>query len=160
MTARDDNDLLRLRLLGRSLACESIGDLDRDLVLAENSPGKLDLAMVEGADNLGQSLAIAVTTPLGGDVFNTEFGFDGLNALSDATTPLLIRERIRVGLVMLLRKDPRVARIVDIKLADRRLDSPEASAARRLDVRVVFETVTGETLALGAGPSGARMIDG
>src|SRR4051812_14275633 len=109
MAPRDERDLLRTRLLGRAPRCALVGDLTRDLVLARDAGGKVDLEFVEGMDALGQSLSVAVTTPLGGDVFNTDFGFDGLNALSDATTPLLVRERVRVGIVSLLRKDPRVS---------------------------------------------------
>lgn len=158
--ARDEIGMLRAQLLGRGLACAPVGDLERDLVLEQDAEGRVDLAMVEGVDNLGQSLAIAVTTPLGGDVFNTDFGFDGLTALADAATPLLIRERVRVGIVTLLRKDPRVSRIVDVKLVDHRLENPNANAARQLDVRVVFETVSGDRLALSAGTLGARTTHG
>ncbi len=160
MAPRDEQELLRTRLLGRAPRCALVGDLARDLVLARGADGKVDLDMVAGMDALGQSLSVAVTTPLGGDVFNTDFGFDGLNALSDATTPLLVRERVRVGIVSLLRKDPRVSRVVDVKLVDQRLESPDAGPARRLDVRVVFETVTGDRLALSAGPNGARTTNG
>ena len=42
---------------------------------------------VEAIDNLAQSLAVALTTALGSDVFNTDFGFDGLNALVEETDP-------------------------------------------------------------------------
>lgn len=160
MAPSDERELLRTRLLGRAPRCAAVEDLARDLVLTRGANGKVDLAMVEGVDALGQSLSLAVTTPLGGDVFNTDFGFDGLNALSDETTPMLVRERVRVGLVSLLRKDPRVSRVVDVKLVDQRLEAPGTGAARRLDVRVVFETVTGDRVALSAGPGGARTTNG
>lgn len=160
MASTEERELLRARLLGRGLACVPVEELTRDLVLARNPDGTVDLALVSGVDNLTQSLAIAVTTPLGGDVFNTGFGFDGLNALADETSPLLVRERVRVGLVNLLRKDPRVARVVDVKLMDQRLETPSTGAARQLDVRVVFETVSGEQLTLNAGALGARSNHG
>ncbi|MBZ4422792.1 hypothetical protein [Myxococcus sp. RHSTA-1-4] len=160
MAPRDEREQLRTRLLGRAPRCAAVADLARDLVLERGAGGKVDLAMVEGMDALGQSLTLAVTTPLGGDVFNTDFGFDGLNALSDETTPMLVRERVRVGLVSLLRKEARVSRVVDVKLVDQRLEPPGTGAARRLEVRVVFETVTGDRLAMSTGPGGARTANG
>jgi len=101
-----------------------------------------------------------VLTPLGGDVFNTDFGFDGLNALADETTPTLQRERVRVSIVALLRKDRRVSRIVDVKLVDQRLEAPTTGAARQLDVRVVFEALSGDQLTLSAGNAGTRLQNG
>jgi phage baseplate assembly protein W len=150
-------NLLRRRLLGRGLALTRTSDLGRDLVLRADGT---DLEMVDGVDNLAQALSVAVLTPLGGDVFNLEFGFDGLNALVDETTPLLQRERVRISIVKLLRNDPRVARVVDVRLIDSRLDQPTTGAARLLDVRVVFEAVTGDALTLSAGNAGARLSDG
>lgn len=150
-------DLLRKRLLGRGLALEPVGALGRDLVMTAD--GK-DLAQVAGVDNLAQSLAVAVLTPLGGDVFNTGFGFDGLNALSDETRPALQRERVRVSIVQLLQKDARVARVVDVRLVDGRLDASTTGAARELDVRVVFEAVSGDRLTLSAGNAGTRLTNG
>jgi hypothetical protein len=146
-------DLRRPELLGRGLASPLVEpgvDLGRDLALA-HGPGGLDLATVQGADNLGQCLAVAVTTVLGSDVFNTEFGFDGMAALAEETEPVLARERVRVSLIRLLGRDPRVRRIVDLKLVDRRLEPPGSAdggaafgAARTLEVQVAFETVAGD----------------
>jgi hypothetical protein len=152
-------DVERRRLLGRGLRCEPVTDLGRDLLLRRGPGGKLDLDFVEGIDNLGQVLAIAVTTPLGGDTFNVDFGFDGLNALADEELPILQRERIRVAIVNVLRKDPRVARIVDVKLLDGRLERPAPSGRRELEVRVVFEAVSSDRLALTAGTSGAGLTN-
>jgi phage baseplate assembly protein W len=140
--------LARRRLLGWSVACEQIApgvDLGRDVRLANG-----DLVQVTEIDALGQSLQLALTTLLGSDAFNTEFGFDGLNALAEETNPILARERIRVAVITVLRREPRVSRILDVKLSDGRLDRLRG-AARDLDVRVSFETVTGdaETVTLG-----------
>jgi phage baseplate assembly protein W len=157
MDLEAQKDLLRRRLLGRGLALVRAGDLGRDLTL---TPDGKDLALVDGVPNLAQALSVAVLTPLGGDVFETDFGFDGLNALVDETTPLLQRERVRVAIVTLLRKDPRVGTIVDVKLVDGRLEQPTTGAARQLDVRVVFETITGDPLTLTAGPTGTRLTHG
>lgn len=152
--------LQRRKLLGSGLRCDPIADLGRDLVLDRNVNGLLDLALVDGVDNLTQSLVVAVMTPLGADVFNTGFGFDGLNALTEVDSPVLQRERVRVSMVNLLRRDPRVSRVVDVKLLDGRLDAPQTSAQRRLDVRVVFETVSSDRLTLTTGPSGTGLGHG
>ena len=58
-------------------------------------------------------------------MFDTGFGFDGLNALVEETNPVIARERVRVAVIQVLRRDPRVRRIVDLQLDD---------AARRDDV--------------------------
>jgi phage baseplate assembly protein W len=144
---------IRRRLLGWSAACpETLPgvDLGRDLALVTDADGKVDLGRVQGIDNLAQSLTIALTTLLGSDIFNTDFGFDGLNALVEESSPVLVRERVRVSIVQLLRKDPRVRRIVDVNLAGGGFEPPppgfsERSGvvmSRELDVRVVFETVS------------------
>jgi len=157
MDAEAQKAVVRRRVLGRGLALTPVGDLGRDLVLR---PDGTDLAMADGADHFANVLATAVLTPLGGDVFNTDFGFDGLNALAEETTSALQRERVRVSIVALLRKDRRVSRIVDVKLVDQRLEAPTTGAARTLDVRVAFETVSGDQLTLSAGNAGTRLQNG
>ena len=145
-----ERELLRTRLLGRSVKCEETMpgvDLGRDLVLVTGPDGR-DLARVEGIDNLGQALSIAITTRLGDDLFNTQFGFDGLRALAEETDPVLVRERVRVAVIQVLRKDPRVRRILDVKLDDGQLDRP-AAGSRVLNVRVDFETVSGDQATAG-----------
>jgi hypothetical protein len=151
-----EQDLRRRKLLGTGLACRPVDsglDIGRDLALSRG-PGGLDLAVVDGMDNLTQCLEVALTTVLGSDVFNTEFGFDGINALVEETDRLLLRERVRVSIIRLLARDARVRRIVDLKLLDGRLDAPQgggdADSASRLDrwrtvdVQVSFETVAGD----------------
>jgi len=147
-----ERQLVRRRLLGWGLACELTEgalDIGRDLAFTTGAGGR-DLALVEGMDNLGQVLKTALTTPLGGDVFNVDFGFDGLNALAEETVPVLVQERVRIAIVTLLKKDPRVRRIVDVTLEDGRLKNP-GSAARALDVRVAFETASADTATLTLG---------
>lgn len=154
-----EKQLLRRRLLGWGLACEAIQkdlDIGRDLRMEMGSNG-LDFAQVDTTrlnkdreDNLGQSLSIALTTALGSDIFNIQFGFDGINAIAEETNPIMIRERIRVAIIQLLQKDPRVRRIVDIKLEDGRLDVP-TPGSRELDVRVVFEVISGEQASINLG---------
>ncbi len=148
-----EQQLLRRRLLGWGLICEPVFpglDLGRDLQLVVNANNKRDFAKIEALDNLSQDLTIALTTALGSDIFNTQFGFDGINALAEETNPIMIRERIRIAIIQLLQKDPRVRRIVDIKLEDGRLDLP-IPGSRELDVRVVFEVISGEQATINLG---------
>ena len=144
MDPEREREILRRRLLGQGLACRPFSSfaLGRDLELIAGPRG-FDLRQVSGIDNLGQALEIALTTLLDSDVFNTEFGFDGLNALATETDPILLRERVRIAVIQVLRRDPRVRRIVDVKLGDGRLEAP-AAGSRELDVKVVFETVTAD----------------
>ena len=147
-----ERELLRERALGWGLACEEVMpgvDLGRDISLIDG-PGGLDFARVSAMDNLVQSLKIALTTCLGSDIFNTNFGFDGLNALAEETNPVMVRERVRISIIQLLRNDPRVRNIVDVKLGDERLDS-SVTRDRVLDVRVVFEVVSGDRLTVDLG---------
>lgn len=152
---------LRRRALGWGLACEMVDpgvDIGRDLVLADRA-GRQDFAIVDGVANLGQSLQIALTTLLGSDLFNTDFGFDGLNALAQETHPVLVRERVRVSVIRTLHRDPRVRRVLDIQVGPEPMPnaSPEqkkeqlSANERILDVRVAFEVITGEQASLSLG---------
>jgi phage baseplate assembly protein W len=157
-----ERDAVRRRLLGWSVACDPLlpgVDHGRDLVLQGGNGEPLDLARVASMDCLGQSLEIAITTALGSDVFNTAFGFDGLNALVEETEPVLIRERVRIAVIQLLLKEPRIRQILDVNLGDERL-RPGASAtlaesaeraSRTLDVSVSFETVSHDQASLNLG---------
>lgn len=129
-------------------------DLGRDLVMTER-PGGIDLAMVSGAAALSQSLALALTTLEGSDIFNTAFGFDGLNAMVEESDPVMVRDRARISVVRVLGKEPRVRRILDVKLGDDRLERVVAPG-RVLNVRVLFEVATGRQLRLGFGGADMR----
>ena len=155
-----DREIIRTRLLGRGPALEHTMpglDVGLDLALAQSEAGT-DLAFVDGIDNLLQDLRVALTTLVGSDVFNTEFGFDGLNAMVEETNPVLIRERVRIAVIQVLRRDPRIRRIVDVHLEDLgaeeptvdRLQMPEPGS-RELDVQVRFETITGDQLTASIG---------
>ena len=138
---------LRRRTLGWGLQAPLLspgGDLGRDLVFAPGSNGR-DLALVAGTENLAQGLALALTTLLGSDVFNVRFGFDGLNALAEETNPMIARERIRVAVIQVLRQDPRVRRILDVKLGNEG-EGEGMVDRRRLKVEVAFETITGDSV--------------
>jgi len=145
-----EREALRQRILGWSAACDLIApgvDLGRDLRLVEGPTG-LDLARVSGIDTLQQSLAIALTTLLGSDIFNTQFGFDGIRAMAEESSVVLARERIRIAVIQTLRQDPRVRRIIDVKLEDGRLERPPS---RELEVRVAFEVHSGDQLTVDLG---------
>ena len=140
-----EQELLRRRALGRGLAFPQIFpnvDLARDIQLVRGSAG-LDFGQVAGMENLTQCLEVALTTLLDSDIFNTDFGFDGLNALVEETNPVLARERVRVAVIQVLRKDPRVRRIIDVKLTDGQLETP-LPGSRDLHVQVAFETISGD----------------
>jgi phage baseplate assembly protein W len=166
-------ELLRNRLLGRSVACPPIlpgVDIGRDLVMAQG-PSGLDLVPTTGIDALGQALQIALTTALGSDIFNTDFGFDGINALVEETNAVMARERVRISVIQVLRKDPRVRGILDLKLLDGRLDPLNAGEVapaneplearierwRSVNVNVAFETISADqaTISLGKVVPGA-----
>lgn len=146
---------LRHNLLGRGLELRQVMpgyDLGVDLVLTKG-PAGVDFAQVQDFSNLEQGLTLAITTALGSDVFNSEFGFDGLNAIAEETDPIMQRERIRISIIRLLQKDVRIRRIVDVKLDGGQLDraaragqtQQERMTARgMLDITVTFETHTGE----------------
>ncbi len=146
----DDTDRRR-RLLGWGVASAEIAPgaaLARDVVLVAG-PGGLDFARVEGLDALAQDLTVAMTTARGSDPFNTTFGFDGLNALTDDTPPGLVGERLRLAVMALLQRDARVRRILDVTVG--------RSRGRTLDVTVRFEALGGDQVEIGLGTVG---IDG
>ncbi|MCG5444172.1 hypothetical protein NIE79_002317 [Micromonospora sp. NIE79] len=151
------------RYLGWGLAFESTMpgvDLARDVVFDDGPNGRV-LAVVAGTENVAQSLAVALTTLRGSNVFDATFGFDGLNALAEQIEPNLIREQVRIGIITLLDRDPRVRKIVDVNLDDGRLgvgatgadDAAGAAlrSSRTLQVQVQFETITDDRLSVHLG---------
>ena len=147
-------ELVRRAVLGWGLACPEIlpgVDLGRDLQLITQPDGTKDFALVEGVENLGQSLTVALTTLLGSDVFNVAFGWDGLNALAEETSPSIMRERTRVSVAQLLRRDPRVRRITDVSLSGEGGIQAPTGGSRELEVKVAFETAAMEQAALSLG---------
>lgn len=140
----DDAPIRLEAALGRAPALAPVApglELGRDLVI-DDGPGGLDLAMVSGAAALEQALTLALTTLEGADLFNTGFGFDGLNAMVEESDPVMVRERIRIAVVRVLQKEPRVRRVLDVKLGDDRLERVVAPG-RTLNVAVAFEVATG-----------------
>jgi hypothetical protein len=147
-----DADIRRRRVLGVGLRADLISphDIARDVVLAANENGT-DLALVDGFENLCQDLSVGLTTLRRSDVFNSQFGFLGLSALTDQTSPVLAREGVRAAVAEFLVSDPRVRQITDVQL-DNPMRDPSDEGRRTLAVRVRFDTITGETAAItGAG---------
>lgn len=145
------------RYLGWGLAfAETMPGIDiaRDISFSAAANGRI-LDLVRGTANVTQALSVALTTLRGSDVFDAEFGFDGLNALTRNIEPILAREQIRVGVITVLDRDPRVRSIVDVNLDDGRLGSgsvqPGLRASRTLEVRVQFETITDDRLTVNLG---------
>jgi phage baseplate assembly protein W len=141
------------RALGLGLACELVEpgmDLGRDLRLTAG-PNGTDLRTVAGIDNLDQCLAVALTTALGSDVFNTAFGFDGLSVLTEEANAGVARERVRVSVINVLAGDARVRSIVDLRMG------AEVGPGRALEVTVAFRAITGDeaTVTVGGGGAGA-----
>lgn len=155
MSDPDPRRTFARRTLGWGAAAPLIepGDLGRDLVLAPRpGSGRLDLACVEGADNLGQDLAIALTTGRGADPFNADFGFDGLAALVEEQAPSLVRERLRASVAKTVALDPRVRTVTAIEVEDAQPD-----ATRTLTLRVAVDTIASDPTSLiatlSAGPA-------
>lgn len=138
-------------------------DLGQDVVLRRDDAGRaVDLAVVEGVTCLGQSLTLALVTARGTDVFDTDFGFDGLDVIAGSDPPGLARERVRASVIALLGREPRVRRVVDVALDGDRAGpvpgaiAPLAADRRLLDVRVAFEVAGGPPIALDLGPTVPR----
>jgi phage baseplate assembly protein W len=133
---------LARRMLGWGPAAPLIepGDTGRDVVLVpRDGSGRLDLACVEGAANLGQDLAVALTTGLGTDPFNSAFGFDGLAAMVDEQTPALVRERMRASVAKTVTRDPRVRTVTAVDVQD-----GSGGPARVLTLRVAVDTIASD----------------
>ena len=141
-----EREALRTRLLGWGFAAPPTMpgvDVGRDLTLVAGPKGR-DFARVEGIDCLAQDLTVAYTTMRGNDVFNTAFGFDGLRAFVEETNRALLRERVRVSVIDVLRRDPRIRRILDVRLDSEYKDPDTGDVVARLHTQVGFETVSGE----------------
>jgi phage baseplate assembly protein W len=152
----------RREALGWGLAAPLLvpgADLGRDVLLASGPNGR-DLGVVEGIDNLIQGLQVALTTGLGTDPFNTEFGFDGIRVLAEEADPVLARERVRIAVVNVLRRDSRVAQIVDLQLIDGRPPADggpgTVDAWRTATVRCVVQAASTDTVSLTVDGGSAR----
>lgn len=125
------------RILGKGLALVPTDpgeDTGLDIAFAGG-----DLACAFGQDALLQDLRVALCTGLGTDPLNTGFGSDAFAAMAEETDTVLQRERIRVAIIRVLRADPRIHRVVEVRING----EPRPFAAGRtteLAVTAVFET--------------------
>ncbi|MGW5986139.1 hypothetical protein ACWFRT_10225 [Streptomyces anulatus] len=143
--------------LGRSLALD-----DGDLVLDGRSH---DLALVAGADALGQALELAVATQTGSDPLNVRFGFDRLAISAYADDLTTRKEFLTMELVRCLSTDLRVTDVREVFYDDdpryrellpglddaaHRREIAAAHAARLYTVYAVVDTVANTPVTLRA----------
>ncbi|MER5961471.1 hypothetical protein [Streptomyces sp. NPDC002057] len=143
--------------LGRSLALH-----EGDLVLDDRSH---DLALVAGAEALGQALELGVATQKGSDRLNTLFGFDRLAIGAYADDLLTRKQFLTMELVRCLSSDLRVTDVREVFFDDdpryreltpglddeaHRREIAAAHAARVYAVYAIVETVANTTLSLRA----------
>jgi phage baseplate assembly protein W len=134
------------QLLGWGIAAPLISpeDIGRDIAFARRTNGNVDLACVVGVQNLGQDLAMSLTTARGEDPLNTDFGFDGLLAFVEETSTNLIRERLRASVAKAVASDPRVRAVTAVDIQD------TDPALRILDLRVSVDTIAGSSVEVGS----------
>lgn len=130
----DDREMRQL--LGWGPATESVaGDVEmaQDILWADG-----DLVLTAGLEALRQDLAAALVTGLGSDPLNPTFGFDGFEAIAEEPDRFLLRERLRVAVVNLLKRDPRIDRVDQVLIG-----AAEIAAARAGQSRMVPATEFG-----------------
>jgi hypothetical protein len=133
-------------LLGRSLQLA-----DGDLPITNG-----DFSVIAGQLNFLQGMLVMIDTPFGSDIFNVNYGFDIIAALSSANPPQIIKEFIKLNLVKSITSDNRVRDISDFAFDDETHfyelspgSDPTASELARRTSRqwqaiVVINTVTGD----------------
>lgn len=137
----------QLRAFGKGIGLKPIdphGDIGVDLDFARPSEdgAPRDLKMITGLDVLLQDLSVALTSGLGTDPLNMTFGSSAYQALADHSDPFLRREAVKVAVVRVLKADPRVRRILEVRISD----DPAASGQRQteMNLTVVFDTILDE----------------
>jgi hypothetical protein len=143
-SAAADEAVRRRRLLGVGLRADlvDIHDTARDVALRQ-TPGGVDLDVVEGLDAFTQDLAVGLTTLRGSDPFNARFGFLGISPLAEQTTPAIAREALRSAVAQVVAADPRVRQITSLTA------TTPVPGARSLDITVSFEAISGDTATVG-----------
>jgi hypothetical protein len=91
----------------------SLAVIDGDLILQDGA-----LVAISGRRNLLQALTLRVLTPFGSDVFNTTYGLDVRQALTQANGLRMVKELIKLNLVRTLGTDPRVRDIREVLFED------------------------------------------
>jgi hypothetical protein len=128
------------------------------------------MLQVVGRDNLIQALQLRVQTPFSSDVFNAGYGLDVREIFTQANSPGMVRELIKLNLVRTLGTDGRVQDIQDIIFEDDPqylIRHPEVTSAKTVDDRhrrlwnvdVIITAIDNQTQTLAAGvglpPAGA-----
>jgi len=135
------------RVFGKGLVLEELapgGDIGFDLIMADSGNGS-DFVMQSGADNLGQDIHVALLTATGSDLFNVQFGFDGLQALTENIEPYMVEEFVRLSVVKTLAYDTRIKEVTEVEL------TPVETGERRWTVEVTAQTVLGESVSFSLG---------
>jgi len=116
--------------------------------------------VIEGRDNFLQVMQVMIETPFGSDIFNVNYGFDLLNAISQPQTAAQTKDLIRLNIVRSLSLDNRVREIKEIVFSDEPRffeiapgSNPEESHRARKTGRywgaiIVLQTVDGNEAAL------------
>jgi phage baseplate assembly protein W len=112
-----------------------------------------DLSIVSGQDNLAQAMRVMIETPPGTDIFNVNYGFDFINAISQPLGGRVVKEYIRLNIIKSLSRDDRVREVRDVIFDDDprffEYASPEDanevrqrhSTTRRWQALVVLQTI-------------------
>lgn len=106
-----------------------------------------DLALGEGLDALTQDLGAALCTALGADPLDLGFGFAGFEAIAQETDRVMLRERLRVAVVNVLRRDRRIERVEQVLIG-----RGEIEAARTAEPTASPAAGVATTLARGGSP--------
>lgn len=123
--------------LGRTLA---LIDGDLQFVVMD---GLRDFSMIAGRDDLLQGLNVMIGTPFASDIFNVNYGFDLLNALSSALPPQAIQDVIRLNIVKSVSTDNRIREVKEVVFDDdpHFYDlSPQSDPADRAQARRNFRS--------------------
>jgi|GEM_PF-3825352 len=124
-----------------------------DITLHQNPDGSRDLQTQYGVDNLVQQLRAAVTTALNSDLLNQGYGFDGMLAIAEEQDRVMLRTRLRFGVIHVLQHDPRVYKILEV-LVGEEIDPEQHpgfnqnSDMGHLPVLARFTIYSGESLSL------------
>jgi hypothetical protein len=158
-TLSTTHEAIARRAFGRSVALEEVetyGQVGLDAAWETRTvDGRelRDLALVSGGDNLAQALRVNLLTPLGSDLLNVRFGFDGLRALSQPFDHLMLEDVLRLAVIRTVGGDRRIKRILDValELPEDEKKRAEFVQHRRWTVRVDARTVLGDAIRLALG---------
>jgi hypothetical protein len=138
-------DVVANRVLGQTILASEIAPgslLGYDLVFADTGTGQ-DLVLADGPHTLAQDLAIAMITSVGSDIFNVQFGFDGLSVLTRNIDRSAVQDFLRLAVVKTLGADTRVKQVNSVTIGPADPNHPET---RVWQVAADVQTVLGDVL--------------